>query len=172
MKTTIIVTIASFLMLSAPLAADDQADLQKAASSLDQAAQSTEGRQRVLAEISKETQVPVATLETQRTSTKFGFGELLIAHKLAAATGKTFDQIAALKAAGKGWGAIAGDNNVKLGEIVSAARRAEQATQHSGDGKSNNGRGPSADRDNGSRSPGGGGGRGGGGGGGSGRGGR
>ena len=167
MKTTMILTLASFLMLSAPLAADDQADLQKATGSLNETAKTAEGRQRVLAEISKETHVPVATLEAQQAATKFGFGELLIANQLAAATGKTFDVIAALKTAGKGWGEIARDNNVKLGEIISAAHRADQAAQHANNnGSGNNSRSPSAgpgngpDRSGRGSSPGGGGGRG------------
>jgi hypothetical protein len=145
--------MASLLMLTTSLAADDQTDLQKSADNLDRAARTAEGRQRVLAEIAKETNLPVSTLETQQAATKFGFGELLIANKLAAATGKTFNELAALRTAGKGWGEIAKDNGVKLGEIVSAAHRAEQAVEHAGNHDKDRGPPAGAGRGNGPGGP-------------------
>ena len=88
------------------------------------------GHEQVLAAISRDTGVPIANLEAQRDRTRLGYGGLFIANSLASATGKTFDEIAALKASGHGWGWIAKQNNVKLGPIVSQARHTDKAMRH------------------------------------------
>ena len=75
--------------------------------------------------ISTQTGIPVVTLEEQHTRTGLGYGGLLIANSLAAETGRTFDEIVALKQSGQGWGRIAKDHNVKLGPIVSRTKRAD-----------------------------------------------
>ena len=85
--------------------------------------------------ISAETGVPVATLQAERTSTGFGWGELENAHLLAnalAAQGSnlTFNDLVAMHQAGEGWGKIAHDNGLNLGRIVSAAHRSSRATAH------------------------------------------
>jgi len=77
--------------------------------------------------ISRETGLPVAVLSEQRTRTRLGYGGLLIANALAAETGRSFDEIVALKQSGRGWGWIAKENNVKLGPIVSRLKRADAA---------------------------------------------
>jgi Sec-independent protein translocase protein TatA len=75
--------------------------------------------------IAKETTVPMYVLEEQRTRSHFGYGGLLIANALAFETGKSFDEILALKSSGYGWGRIARENNVDLGRIVSRLDRIE-----------------------------------------------
>src|SRR5882724_2507128 len=80
--------------------------------------------------ISDETGVPVDTLQTERTSTGLGWGELETAHLLSNATGQSFDDLVALHQGGEGWGKIARDNGLKLGDIVSAAHRSSQAALH------------------------------------------
>src|SRR5882724_7991739 len=80
--------------------------------------------------ISAETGVPVATLQAERTSTGLGWGGLEKAHLLANASGKSFDDIVALHKGGEGWGKIAHDNGLKLGSVVSNARRSSHATSH------------------------------------------
>jgi len=77
----------------------------------------------VLNRISRETGVPVATLQTEKSSTKLGYGELEIANLLAKASGQSFDSIAAKFKAGEGWGKIAHDMGLNLGKIVSDAHR-------------------------------------------------
>lgn len=76
--------------------------------------------------ISRETNVPMFVLEEQRTRSHFGYGGLAVANILALATGKTFDEIVALKSSGSGWGRIAQDNNVELGSIVGRLDRIEE----------------------------------------------
>ena len=90
-----------------------------------------------LTRISDATGVPVATLQDQRAATGLGFGELETANLLANASGQSFDTIVARHQAGEGWGKIAQDYGFKLGDIVSAAHRSDQATLHArGHGKS------------------------------------
>jgi len=114
--------LAALLLFGAAIArADEVVILERTASDFDTWGATSDGRERVLTAISGDTGVPVATLEAQRERTRLGYGGLFIANSLASATGKTFDEIAALKADGHGWGWIAKQNNVKLGPIVSRA---------------------------------------------------
>lgn len=120
--------LAAFLFLGAAIAsADEIVILERTASDFDTWGARPDGRERVLSAISRETGVPITTLEAQRNSTRLGYGGLFIANSLASATGQTFDEIAALKANGHGWGWIAKQNNVKLGPIVSRARNVNKA---------------------------------------------
>ena len=88
------------------------------------------GQTRVLTRISNETGVSVDTLQSQKSATGFGNGELENANLLAKATGKSFDEIAAEHQAGEGWGEIANDNGLKLGKLVSEAHRSSHASTH------------------------------------------
>lgn len=73
------------------------------------------GPERVLKTISASAHVPAATLEKEKAKSGLTYGDLYIAHSIASASGKSFDQIAALKAKGQTWDKIAEDNNVSLG---------------------------------------------------------
>lgn len=125
--------LAAFLSLgAAAVNADDIVILERTASDFDTWGARPDGRERVLSAISRETGVPITTLETQRNNSRLGYGGLFIANSLASATGQTFDEIAALKASGHGWGWIAKQNNVKLGPIVSRARNVDKAFKKNG----------------------------------------
>jgi len=80
--------------------------------------------------ISAETGVSVATLQTERASSGLGWGSLENAHLLASASGQSFDSIVALHQSGEGWGKIAHDNGLNLGNLVSEAHRSSQAKIH------------------------------------------
>ena len=124
--------LAALLFLGAAIArADDIVILENRANDFDTWGMRPDGRERVLNAVSRETGVPIATLEAQRDSTRLGYGGLLIANSLASATGQSFEEIAALKASGHGWGWIAKVNNVKLGPIVSQARHVDNALRNS-----------------------------------------
>lgn len=73
--------------------------------------------------------MPREKLEKQREDTGMGTGSLFIANALAESTGKSFEEIVAERRSGKGWGVVARDNDVKLGPIVSRARKAENAAR-------------------------------------------
>jgi len=82
--------------------------------------------QPVFESLSKRLDVSVETLQAQKESTGFGFGQLFIANSLAEASGQTFDQMAEAFNAGKGWGEIAKANDLKLGKVVSGLKRANK----------------------------------------------
>ena len=94
----------------------------------------------VVTRISNETGVPVDTLQSERTSTGLGWGELETAHLLANASGQNFNDIVALHQAGEGWGKIAHDNGLNLGHIVSNAHRSSKATTHAQNTKTAHGK--------------------------------
>jgi hypothetical protein len=58
--------------------------------------------------------VAAATLEQQKAQTGFSLGEIYVAHSLALATHKRFEEIAKLKKSGKSWEKIALEHNVAL----------------------------------------------------------
>src|SRR5207249_9027560 len=80
--------------------------------------------------ISAETGVPVATLQAERGSTGLGWGGLEKAHLLANASGQSFDTIVGQFQGHEGWGQIAHDYGLNLGNVVSSAHRSSQATMH------------------------------------------
>jgi hypothetical protein len=82
----------------------------------------------VLTRISRETGVPVATLQTEKSATGLGYGDLEIANLLAKASGRSFDAVVAKFKAGEGWGKIAHDMGLNLGKIVSDAHRSSPKT--------------------------------------------
>lgn len=128
MKTlNCIITGFSLIFCAAAAQANEVKDLERAAAHINAQAKTPDGQVHVLTKISDQTGVPVATLQTQRSQTGLGYGGLLIANSLASAAGKTFEEIAALKASGQGWGKIAKTHDLKLGPIVSQARHADEA---------------------------------------------
>jgi hypothetical protein len=80
--------------------------------------------------ISAETGVPVATLQAERASTGLGWGALQNANLIANASGQSFDMIVGKFHSGEGWGKIAHDLGLNLGQLVSAAHRSSHATMH------------------------------------------
>lgn len=114
------------------LAQDSSAKLDEHVSAVNRAAQTPKGEEVVAARLSKELGIPASTLEAQRAQTKLGWGELLIANRLAQKTGLSFDQVVGDFRSGKGWGKIAKEQNVNLGQLVSDVRRAAHAVEAEG----------------------------------------
>jgi hypothetical protein len=83
--------------------------------SLNADAQKPGGEERVLKSISAGTHVPAATLAKEKASSSLSLGDLYVAHALANAAGKNFNDIVKLKKQGQSWDKIADDNNVSLG---------------------------------------------------------
>ena len=103
MRKVSLITVAFVLVFGAAVSrADVMTDLHKTSVDLNTQAQTNDGRTRVLTAISNETGVPMATLQTQQSTNRLGFGHLLIANLLASASNKTFDQIVAMFNAGEG----------------------------------------------------------------------
>jgi len=104
----------------------DLKEMQKQATQLNKESSQPQGQEMVLNSLSKQLNIPVATLQAEQKSTNFGPGELFIANSLAAASGKTFDEISQEFKSGKGWGQIANENSLKLGKVVSDLKRANK----------------------------------------------
>ena len=105
------------------------------------------GPEQVLKSISASTHVPVATLEKEKAKSGLNYGDLYAAHAIASASGKSFADVAAMKAKGQTWDQIADANGVSLGgkkqqKTVAAAKatptppmktlRQEQAERYNG----------------------------------------
>ncbi len=105
--------------------ADDRQQLDATVSTLNQMEVKHGDHDALYARIAAETGVSVETLRKERTDTGMGFGSLLIANELAKASGRSFAEVAAEFKAGKGWGQIAAEANVKLGALMKAAHRVE-----------------------------------------------
>ena len=88
------------------------------------------------AKLAAELKLPLADLQAQQRKTGLGWGNLEKAYLLAKASGKTVDDIIAMKTADKGWGKIAQELKLDLGKLLSAAR-GKEADAGKGKGKDN-----------------------------------
>ena len=91
------------------------ATIEKTMANINADANTPGGPEKVLKAISANTGVPIATLEKQKAKYGLKYGDLFAAHSIAKASGKSFDEIAALKVKGESWDKIAEANNVSLG---------------------------------------------------------
>ena len=109
----IFLTVACLLALTALRVS--AASLTQTVANINSDAQKEGGPAKVLESISKSTGVPVATLEKEKTRTGLSYGDIFAAHTVAKVSGKSFDEIAALKKKGEPWDKIASDNGVETG---------------------------------------------------------
>jgi len=84
-----------------------------------------QNEQQVLDRLSSELGVSAGTLKQQKQLHNLSYGQLFMANSLATSSGKSVNTIVSEFLSGKGWGQIARENNVRLGEIVSNARHTE-----------------------------------------------
>lgn len=126
MKTMMFALFAAFSIASAALAQDYVA-LDRTADDYDRVQIQPDGTVRVVDTISRETGVPVTVIQQQRARYGLGYGSLLIANSLAAEVGRPVDEILALRQSGRGWGDIARQYNVNVGNVVGRVKRADVA---------------------------------------------
>ena len=105
--------------------------IQKTIANINADADKPGGPEQVLKSISASTHVPVATLEKQKAKSDLSYGDLFMAHSIAKASGKSFDEIAALKTKGQSWDAVAEASNVSLGGKKSVNKPAVAAAKPS-----------------------------------------
>jgi len=138
MKTALFTALAAAFFFSAlPARADEYVILDQRAEEFDRWDRPFDDRSGPITIISRETGLPETVLVEQHSRTSLGYGGLLIANSLATETGRSFDEIVALKQSGHGWGWIAQQNGVKLGPIVSRVHRADGAFRETNRGQSN-----------------------------------
>ena len=71
-------------------------------------------KERMIRIIIINTDVAATTLDAERRRTGFTYGDVYVAHSLAMASHKSFDQIAAMKSGGRSWSQVAKTLNVSL----------------------------------------------------------
>jgi hypothetical protein len=108
-------------LYSAPAArADDSAAINKLIADINVAAKANKAR--MLKIIVINTDVAASTLESEKSRTGLSLGDVYVAHSLALASHKSFDQIVALKKDGQSWAKIAQAHKVSLRGSTAALR--------------------------------------------------
>jgi hypothetical protein len=116
----------SFILLAVTLLsitiaqADDSVAINKLISEIDAAAKSNQAR--MLSIITINTDVTGTTLEKEKARTGFTLGEVYVAHSIALAAHKSFDQVAVMKTNGNTWGRVATMNKVSLRGAASSIK--------------------------------------------------
>jgi hypothetical protein len=128
----LVLVLSAGMAISTPAYAGEVQDLDNQVERIDKASKETGIAQPDLEAVSKATGVPVTELRRQQGKTQMGTGSLLIANSLATKTGKSFDEIMAAKASGKGWGDIAKDSDVKLGPLLKEAKQVSRVQARNG----------------------------------------
>ena len=120
MRMPVFILIATFLAATTARA-DDTAAIRKLIVEIDAGIKTN--RARMLHILVINTDVAAATLEQEKARTGLSFGELYVAHSLALACHKNFDQIVALKSRGNSWAKIAQMHNVSLRGSTAALKQ-------------------------------------------------
>ncbi len=116
------VFILMITLLSAAIArADDSAAINKLIADINAAAKTNKAR--ILRIIVINTDVAASTLESEKSRTGLSFGDVYVAHSLAMASHKSFNQIVALKASGQSWAKIAQMHKVSLRGSAAALKK-------------------------------------------------
>jgi hypothetical protein len=118
--------LAVFLWTGAAWSADA---LSESAAAIERAAAVPDGARVVIGHISRKLAIPVETLRSQRVLTGFGWGDLLLAHRLAKLGGVTFDQVAAESRSGKTWDEIARAHNVDSAKLLADMQQSLDAVE-------------------------------------------
>ncbi len=100
------------LFSAAAVRADDTRAINKLIADINAAAKADKARMVQIIVIN--TDVAAAMLEQEKARTGFSLGEVYVAHSLAMASHKTFNQIVAAKTGGQSWAKIAEANKVSL----------------------------------------------------------
>ena len=112
MRSSVVTFLTTALLPVAMAMADDAAAIDKLISEIDDAAKTDKARMVTLIIIN--TDVARTTLEQEKSRTGFSWGEIYVAHSIALASRKSFNEIAALKAKGQSWAQIAKAKKVSL----------------------------------------------------------
>ena len=92
--------------------ADESAAINRLIADINAAAKTNKAR--MLRIIVINTDVAASTLEQEKSRTGLSYGDIYVAHSLAMASRKSFNQIVALKASGQNWARIAQMHKVSL----------------------------------------------------------
>lgn len=89
-----------------------------------------EGWSLLVTAVSWQTKVPAETLKKQRATTGLTYGQLLVANSLAAASGKSFDRILALRSTSPNWSQLAARLHINIESIVARLNTAGESIRY------------------------------------------
>jgi hypothetical protein len=120
MRVPVLILFLIALLVPNMARADDSAAINKLIANINAAAKTNKARMMKIMVIN--TDVAAATLEQEKSLTGLSFGEVYVAHSLAMASKKSFNEIVASKAKGQSWAAIAQALKVSLKGSTAALR--------------------------------------------------
>ncbi len=107
--------------------------LSESAAAIERASTEPDGTRVVVGHISRKLGVSVETLRRERAETGLGWGDLLLAHRLAKLTGGTVDQITAESRTGKTWDEIARTHDVDSAKLLADLQHSLDAIEKKAD---------------------------------------
>ena len=110
--------------------------LAQRAAAIDTAAAEPDGERVVLGHVSRKLRVSAETLRAQRMQTGLGWGELLIANRLAAEVHAPLDEIIAEARDGRTWERIATERGADLAWLTADVRASEETIEQRSEDKS------------------------------------
>jgi hypothetical protein len=146
------------VLVSGPAWGADPDPFEKPTTTVNNAATTSAGSQQVAAKIASElnaackcTTYSASSVSAQRTKTGWGWGEVLIADRLALAISQqskvsfstALGQVTTARQQGTGWGAIAHTNGLNLGSLVSSVEKSANAVANAGKAGDNAAKGQS-----------------------------
>jgi hypothetical protein len=121
MRVPALILLMITLVSAATARADDSVAINKLIADINAAAKADKAR--MLRIIVINTDVAASTLESEKSRTGLNYGDVYVAHSLAVASHKSFDQIVALKASGQSWARIAQMHKVSLRGSAAALKK-------------------------------------------------
>jgi hypothetical protein len=112
MRRFVVILLTTVLLPVALASADEVAAINRLISEINDAMKTN--RERMISLIIINTDAARTTLEQEKARTGFSWGEVYVAHSIALATSKSFNEIAALKAKGQSWAQISKTKKVSL----------------------------------------------------------
>ena len=128
----------------APPAAPPPPTLADRAAAIESVAGAPDGERVVLGHLSRKLGMPADALRAQRTRTGLGWGDLLIANRLAVETQAPLDDLIAEFRGGRVWESIAREHGADLERLVSDMRSSEEAVEQHSEDKSPHANSPAA----------------------------
>ena len=80
--------------------------------------------------VSWQTKVPVEVLKKQRAKTGLSYGQLLVANSLATGSGKSFEQVLALREKTRDWSQLAANLRINVKSIVARVKAADESVKY------------------------------------------
>ena len=113
------------------LSMNENTPLAKAVASLDAKASTVvDGFTLLPTAVSWQTKVPVEVLKKQHAKTGLTYGQLLVANSLAAGSGKSFDQVLALREKTRDWTQLAANLRVNVKSVVARVKAADDSVTY------------------------------------------